>query len=73
MKVLLWLLRELGVKEVPSFDGLRKMQKSLREKRGIPTTNLMTPKGNVFSFNDPGTLIANVSIWNSIHDLRAHL
>lgn len=61
MKVILWLLRELGVKEVPSFDALRKMQKLLQERQGIPTINWMTPKGNVFSFNDPITLIANVS------------
>ena len=73
MKVLLWLLCELGVKEIPSFDGLRKVQKSLREKQGIPTISWMTPKGNAFSFNDPRTLIANVSIWNEIHDPRAHL
>ena len=61
MKVILWLLRELGVKGVPSFDGLRKMQKLLREKQGVPTINWMTPKGNAFSFNNPITLIANVS------------
>lgn len=61
MKVLLWLLRELGVQAVPSFDGLRRVQKSLREKQGIPTISATTPKGNAFSFNDPRVLIANVS------------
>jgi hypothetical protein len=63
----------LSVKEIPLFDGLRKVQKSLCKKQGIPTVNLMTPKGNTFSFNDPRTLIANVSICNKIHDPRAHL
>jgi hypothetical protein len=60
MKVLLWLLRELGVKEIPSFETLRKAQKSLRQKQGIPTINYKSPKGNAFSFNDPQVLIANV-------------
>lgn len=60
MKVLLWLLRELGIKEAPSFEGLRKVQKSLRQKQGIPTIDSKTPKGNVFSFNDPQVLVANV-------------
>jgi len=61
MKVLLWLLGELGVKQVPSFVTLRKIQKSLREDCGVPTIQWMSPKGNVFSFNDPRVLVSNVS------------
>lgn len=60
MRVLLWFLREIGVKKVPSFDALRKTQKEAREKNGVPTINWMSPKGNTFSFNDPRMLIANV-------------
>ena len=60
MKVLLWLLRELGIKEIPSFEALRKVQKSLCQKQGIPTINYKTPKGNAFSFHDPQVLVANV-------------
>jgi hypothetical protein len=73
MKVILWLLRELGVKEVPSFDGLRKTQKLLQERQGIPTINWMTPKGNAFSFNDPITLIANVSTRDTTSRARLHI
>lgn len=61
MRVLLWLLREVGVKKVPSYDALRESQKRLRKQSGVPTIPCVSPKGNVFSFNDPRTLIANVS------------
>ncbi|KAF9464228.1 hypothetical protein BDZ94DRAFT_1355980 [Collybia nuda] len=59
MRVLLWLLREVGVKKVPLFDGLRSAQKELRKHAGVPTIHWKSPKGNLFLFNDPCTLIAN--------------
>lgn len=61
MWVLLWLLREVSVKKFPSFDALRKSQKHLRKQSGVPTIPCVSPKGNMFSFNDPQTLVANVS------------
>ena len=67
MKVLLWLLKQVGVKHVPSFDALRKVQSKVRDESGVPTINWMSPKGNAFSFNDPKKLIANVSFYFSIN------
>jgi len=61
MKVILWLLHEVGVKGVPSFINLRKIQKKLKDNPIVPTIHLKSPKGNTFSFNDPRALIANVS------------
>ncbi|KAG6913726.1 hypothetical protein DXG01_004700, partial [Tephrocybe rancida] len=60
MRVFLWLLRELGVPQVPSYDHLRKEQSKLHsDKGGVPTIHWRSPKGNAFSFNDPRVLVAN--------------
>ncbi|KAJ7764445.1 hypothetical protein B0H14DRAFT_2403380, partial [Mycena olivaceomarginata] len=58
MKVFLWILKESGTQGVPSFDHLRKVQKKLCEKCGIPTTQYKTATGNIFYMNNPRTLIA---------------
>lgn len=62
MKVILWLLCELKVKGVPSFEVFRKIQKALREGPGIPTIQTKTPKGYAYSFNDPRALVSHVSL-----------
>jgi hypothetical protein len=69
MKVLLWLLRELGIKHVPSFDALRKKQKLLREETGVPTIHWMSPKGNTYSFNDPRALVSNVKLFDLLYEM----
>ncbi|KAJ7703815.1 hypothetical protein B0H14DRAFT_3647123 [Mycena olivaceomarginata] len=58
MRVFLWMLRESGAKDVPSFDRLRKVQKEIRAEYGIPSIPCKSPLGNVFFINDPRTIIA---------------
>jgi hypothetical protein len=62
MNAFLWLLREAGVKNVPSASYLRKVQTSLRDKNGVRTVHCTSPKENTYSFNNPADIIANVSV-----------
>lgn len=61
MKIVLWLLRESGVRNVPKYLTFRKLQTELRQKCGVSTIHRMSPKGNSFSFNNPCDLVRNVS------------
>ena len=73
MKVILWLLQEIGVAKVPSFDHLRKIQKQIKEEWIVPTIQWMSPKGNAYSFNNPRAIIANVSGLNLNISCNLHI
>ncbi|KAF8918454.1 hypothetical protein CPB85DRAFT_1468926 [Mucidula mucida] len=70
MRVFLWILRELGAPDVPSFDHLRDIQKSICSRSGIPTILAKSHFGNVFYINDPRHLIAQD--WAS-PEVRKHI
>ncbi|KAF8997349.1 hypothetical protein BDZ89DRAFT_778528 [Hymenopellis radicata] len=52
LRFLLFILRSLGVKNTPSYDAFRKMQKELNDKCGNPTTAHTSTLGNKFYVND---------------------
>lgn len=59
-KVILWLLRELHVKNVPSFNAFRKMQKGLRKTCGSEPEMHTSSLGNIFYVNDVRRSVAKV-------------
>ena len=61
MNVFLWMLCEAGARDVLSLYHLRQVQASIRKSSGVPTMQHKSPKGNVYSMNDPRTLVAMVS------------
>jgi hypothetical protein len=61
MKMFIWVLRECGAQDTPSFYALRKTQKLLRENQGIPCNEHTSVQGNIFYVNDPRAIIAQVS------------
>ncbi|KAJ7855645.1 hypothetical protein B0H14DRAFT_3085413 [Mycena olivaceomarginata] len=58
MHLFLWILKEAGCKDVPSFDLLRQVQKELRGQCGVPSIPCRSPQGNVFYMNDLRAIIA---------------
>ncbi|KAL0064675.1 hypothetical protein AAF712_008373 [Marasmius tenuissimus] len=58
MKMVLWLLKNTGARDVPSFDGFRKVQQHLRDLCSAKVNEHTSDLGNIFS-----------SI--SLHDLAA--
>ncbi|KAJ7448584.1 hypothetical protein FB451DRAFT_1053799 [Mycena latifolia] len=58
MRVFLWILREGGARDVPSLDGLRKIQATLHKKGGVPTVPWTSNQGNAFYLNDLRVIIA---------------
>jgi hypothetical protein len=61
LKMVLWVMRECGTKDVPSFHALRKKQKELRETCSLPITAIKSQLGNHFHTTNPCEFIARVS------------
>ncbi|KZV95756.1 hypothetical protein EXIGLDRAFT_671890 [Exidia glandulosa HHB12029] len=58
MRMVLWVMKETGSKDVPSLYALREVQKQLSDTVGIATREFRSSLGNIFSANDIGQLIA---------------
>ncbi|KAK1221492.1 hypothetical protein PQX77_015698 [Marasmius sp. AFHP31] len=70
MQVILWILKQLGVPDVPSFKHLRACQEKIRKESGIPSIACKSPQGNVFHINDPRAIISKD--WTN-PDIRRHI
>ena len=51
-QMILWLLREAGVPNVPSYHGFRGIQKKLRVLCGSEPQQYKSSLGNIFYVND---------------------
>lgn len=60
MKVFLWVLKESGAQNVPSFGQLRDVQAKLRQTSGVPSKLYKSAHGNLFYMNDIRKIVANV-------------
>ncbi|KAJ7221530.1 hypothetical protein GGX14DRAFT_559018 [Mycena pura] len=60
MKLFIFFLKELGVKQVPTIGAFRKFQASLRTSgAGVPSIPCTSVQGKVFYLNDIRKLVAN--------------
>jgi hypothetical protein len=58
--MILWLLKECKVKDVPSFGAFRKLQRRLRDTCGTEPTSHTSSLGNIFYVNDVRQSVARV-------------
>ncbi|KAE9392414.1 hypothetical protein BT96DRAFT_830623, partial [Gymnopus androsaceus JB14] len=52
MKMILWVMRSLNPKEVPSYKALQEEQAQLRELCGIPSIQYKSQQGDIYYLND---------------------
>lgn len=70
LKMILWIMREIGAKNIPSYKAFRETQKQLRSMCGPSTTAHQSTLGNHFYINDPRDIISMVrSFWSAIDRL----
>lgn len=72
VRLILWMLKELGVQNVPSYDALRKLQKRLRELCGTEPKAYKSTFGNHFHVNDIRDSVARVSFYSIKWSIHAH-
>ena len=59
VRMVLFVLKELGCKDIPSLETLHRIQADLNKKISIPSTRHESYEGNVFYANDLATQIAH--------------
>lgn len=62
IKAFLWVMRECGTPNVPSFKALRKLQAQLTKDIGMESELHVSSLGNGFFSNQPHTLFKLASI-----------
>ncbi|KAG5649806.1 hypothetical protein H0H81_001936 [Sphagnurus paluster] len=71
LKAIIWVMRECGTPNVPSFSSFRKMQSDLTKEFGISPKLHTSSLGNHFYMNHPAKLLAldwaNPLVRSSIH------
>lgn len=60
LRTILWVMRECGTPNVPSFSAIRKIQQSLTEKLGVLPRHHVSSQGNHFYMNHPAQLFSMV-------------
>ena len=60
-QMILWLLKECHVKNVPSFRAFRTLQHNLRQECGTQPTRHTSSVGNIFYVNNVRESVARVS------------
>ena len=60
MKIFLWMLKESGAPDVPSFGQLRKVQTALQKSSGVSLKLHTSIQNNAFYMNNIRIIVANI-------------
>ncbi|KIJ24240.1 hypothetical protein M422DRAFT_104627, partial [Sphaerobolus stellatus SS14] len=52
MRAIMWVMKEIGGRDVPSLDTLCQVQEKLRKTTAISSTKYKSAQGNIFYVND---------------------
>ncbi|KZV59214.1 hypothetical protein PENSPDRAFT_546886, partial [Peniophora sp. CONT] len=58
LKFVIWMLKELGVRDVPTYHAFRAAQRAMRADYGVPTHPFTSPFNNHFHQNDVAEIVA---------------
>ncbi|KIJ35562.1 hypothetical protein M422DRAFT_81105, partial [Sphaerobolus stellatus SS14] len=67
MRAIMWVMKEIGGRDVPSLDTLCRVQEKLRKTTAISSTKYKSAQGNIFYVNDIKQQIAEVSIFKLLY------
>jgi hypothetical protein len=70
--MILWLLKECGVNNVPSYNAFRKMQENLKKQCASDPKRHISDAGNVFYINDIRESVAKVRLLISYPEMPAN-
>ena len=63
LKTIIWVMKECGTPNVPSFYALRKLQKKLTQDVGLKPRPRVSSLDNQFYMNHPKDLIRPVNVF----------
>lgn len=66
IKAIIWVMKECGTPNVPSFGTLRRKQKLLTAEVNLAPTHHLSPLGNHFYMNHPAMLLALVRVYEAL-------
>jgi hypothetical protein len=69
LKAIIWVMRECGTPNVPTFSRLRKLQAKLTRDAKLDTVEHTSSLGNRFYLNHPSQLFALVRALKHAHDI----
>lgn len=61
LKVIMWVMKECGTPNVPSFNALRNVQAKLKKEVGLTSDHHVSTLGNEFYMNSAANLFRLVS------------